>query len=317
MSKGRVMVTGCAGYIGSVLCQRLIRDGFEVLGVDSLTYHNQSAVMHLIGERKFNFLLHDVRDVEGLRPFIQQADAIIPLAAVVGAPACDRDPGYATQVNSLAIRKMVRELSPHQRVIYPNTNSGYGQTDGKTFVTEADPLKPISLYGATKVEAEQAVLAHPLGVSLRLATVFGPSPRMRFDLMVNDFTCKLARDRKLEVFEPHFKRNFVHVRDASRVFVRMLCDHRLDGAFNVGLPDANMSKLELAYYIAGLLGLYPHDVVSVVDGEDPDKRNYLVSTQKLLSTGFEFHYTLSQGVQDVAGMLSLLAPHEIDHMRNV
>lgn len=316
MSNGRVIVTGCAGYIGSILCQQLINDGFEVLGVDCFVYNNQSSIMHLLGDKKFNFVLHDVRDVEGMKPFLQQADAIIPLAAIVGAPACDKAPNMATQVNSRSVRKLLKELSPHQRIVYPNTNSGYGQTDGTSYVTESSPLQPVSLYGATKVEAENAILDHPAGTSLRLATVFGPSPRMRFDLLVNDFTRRLCIDQRLEVFDPHYKRNFVHNRDVARVFVRMLCDHRMTGVYNVGLPDANLSKLELAYLIAGTLGMYPPGVVSVGEGEDPDQRNYLVSSDKLLATGFEFQYTLPQGIMDVAGMLSIMNPAEIGRMTN-
>lgn len=316
MSKARVMVTGCAGYIGTVLCQQLLSDGFEVLGVDSFAYNNQTCIMHLLGDKNFNFFLHDVRDVSGLTPFISQADVIIPLAAVVGAPAADLYPKLAKEVNQDAIKGLLKETSQHQRIVFPNTNSGYGQTDGTKFVTEAEPLVPVSLYGKTKVEAEKMVLEHPLGVTLRLATVFGPSPRMRFDLMVNDFVRRLVFENKLEVFDPHYKRNFVHVRDVARAFVRMVIDHRLDGVYNVGLPDANLSKLELAYLVAGLLDKYPMDVVTVGEGEDPDKRNYLVSSERLLSTGFEYQYPLNNGIMDVAGLCSLLTPPQAAAMRN-
>jgi nucleoside-diphosphate-sugar epimerase len=312
----RVMVTGAAGYIGSVLCSRLVGAGFKVLGVDCFLYHNQSAILHLIGEKKFDFLEHDVRDVSGMAPYIQQADAIIPLAAIVGAPACEQNPSLATQVNSLAIRDLVGQLSPSQRIIFPNTNSGYGQTNGQTFVSEKDPLCPVSHYGQTKLEAENAILDHPQAVSLRLATVFGPSPRMRFDLLVNDFTRRLCQDRHISIFEPHFQRNFVHVRDVARLFKRMLRDDHLEGVYNIGLPEAQLSKLELAYFIAGLLGLYPPDAVTIAEGRDPDQRNYKVSSERLLATGFSFAYDLADGVLDMAGMLSLLNPTEINRMQN-
>lgn len=317
MSRTSVVVTGAAGYVGSVLCQHLLRRGYKVLGVDSFIHNNQRAMFHLLGDRRFSLLQHDVRDVAGLKPFVRHADAVVPLAAVVGAPACDRNPEFATQVNYEAVRGLVRSLSANQMVVYPNTNSGYGQTDGESFVTEADPLLPVSHYGKTKVEAEKAVLDHPRGIALRLATVFGPSPRMRFDLLVNDFTRRLCQDRQLEVFEPHFKRNFVHVRDVARAFEFGLEDPDGGRVFNVGLPDANLSKLELAYVVAGTLGMYPPSVVSVGEGEDPDKRNYLVSSDRLLLSGFEFRHTLSDGIQDVAGMLSLLTPDEAARMRNV
>lgn len=316
MSKHKVLVTGCAGYVGSVLCQHLLVNAFEVYGVDSFIYANEPAIFGLLGHENFHLFLQDVRDVPALRPILAKVDMVIPLAGVVGAPACNKNPLFAHQVNHHAVRDLVAKLSPGQRVVYPNTNSGYGQTEGNEYITEKSPMRPISLYGATKVAAEKVVLDHPMGVALRLATVFGPSPRMRFDLMVNDFTAALATTGILEVFDPAYKRNFVHVRDVSRVFLRMLLDHRLNGAFNVGLPDANMSKLELAYFVAGTLNLYPMDAVSVGVGNDPDKRNYLVSNEKLLATGFCFAHDLQHGVQDVAQMARMVSPPRLRSMRN-
>ncbi len=316
MSKVKVLVTGAAGYVGSTLCQRLLRDDFEVVGLDSCIYNNEQAIFGLLGDSNFTFSLFDVRDEEAMRAVVQTVDAVIPLAAVVGAPACDAKPAYAKAVNLTAIRQLVNHLSPNQRIIYPNTNSGYGQTDGKEEVTEEGPLAPVSLYGRTKVEAEKIVLDHPQGVTLRLATVFGPSPRMRFDLLVNEYTRCICMDGKLEVFDPHYKRNFVHVRDVARVFVRMLADHRLKGTYNVGLPEANLSKLELAYFVAGCMGVYPMDAVTVGEGTDPDQRNYLVSNAKLLATGFKFKHDLKCGIEGVAQMVSLLTPPAIQRMRN-
>lgn len=327
-----VLVTGAAGYVGSVLCQALLRDAYHVIAVDSLYYQNQAAVMPFLGALGYEFHRQDVRDVAGLRPHLARADAVVPLAALVGAPLCEREPRLAAAVNYEAVRLLVRELSPSQRLVFPNTNSGYGQTDGGRPVTEDDPMRPVSVYGTTKVQAEKAVLDHPDAAALRLATVFGPSPRMRFDLMVNDFTEKLAGirwlqrveqlsrtpspPRKLSVYQPHFKRNFVHVRDVARAFVHFLERPYLAGAFNVGLPDANLSKLELATFVAGTLGLYPPSHVEVCEGEDPDKRDYVVSNERLTSTCFQFVHTLGDGVREVSLLADLLSHDEVKRMRN-
>lgn len=315
-TNGKVLVTGCAGYIGSVLCQHLLSSGFEVFGVDSLAYNNSNAIMHLIGDKKFHFVLGDVRDFPSYGEYLALADAIIPLAAIVGAPACELKPLHAKAVNEVAIRDLLGSVSHQQRIIYPNTNSGYGQTVGDAYVAEEDAMRPLSVYAATKCEAEKHVLDHPLGTALRLATVFGPSPRMRYDLMVNDFTHKLCTEQAIEIFEPEFRRNFVHVRDVARLFVRMLCDHRLRGVFNVGLPQANLSKFELADKIASILNL-PSSCVTIGQGQDTDKRNYLVSNAKLIRTGFRFSYSLEDGVIGVANLTSLLTPLQIARMRNV
>ena len=310
----KILVTGAAGYIGSVLCGELLNRGHEVAAIDCLMYHNVGAIQHLIGHPSFIFEPADVRDLGSYRHFWGQADCIIPLAAVVGAPACEKNPNFSEQINAQAIYKLLIQLSKKQRVIYPNTNSGYGTTEGGA-CTEETPLKPISVYGVTKGRAEEAVLCHENSATLRLATVFGVSPRMRFDLMVNDFAARLVRGQKLTIFEPSFQRNFVHVRDVARAFIHMV-DNPLQGPFNCGHPKLNQTKLELAYKVAGELGLYPHDVVEVGDGEDPDKRNYLVSNDKLLGTGFEFKYGLGQGVTEVALLASLLSPPAMERMRN-
>lgn len=315
MSNGRVLVTGCAGYVGSILCGRLLDDGFEVLGVDSLAYGNGQALSHLLGARGFEFFRKDVRDSEGLRPLLRRADAIVPLAAVVGAPACDKHPGWARETNLDAVGDMLAMLSPAQRVVFPNTNSGYGQTEGLRPVTEQDPLTPVSAYGRQKAEAEKMVLDHASSASLRLATVFGASPRMRFDLLVNDFTARLKLEGRLEVYEPHHRRNFIHVRDAARAFRKLLIHGHLRGAYNAGLPDANLTKLELANLVAGTLGLFPPQV-TVGKGTDPDQRNYLVSNDRLLGTGFEFLHTLGDGIREVAQLVDVLPAGSARLMRN-
>ncbi|HEV3263737.1 MAG TPA: SDR family oxidoreductase, partial [Gemmataceae bacterium] len=202
----RVLVTGAAGYLGSVLCEHLLDAGCQVVGLDSLLY-GQSSLFHLCHNPTFDFLQGDARDEALMRRLVAEADAIIPLAAVVGAPACDRDPWLARSTNFEAIRMLNRLRSPNQFVVYPNTNSGYGAKTGDTFCTEETPLEPISRYGQDKVEAEQELLGSPNAITLRLATVFGMSPRMRLDLLVNDFVYKAVTDRYLVLFEKDFKRN--------------------------------------------------------------------------------------------------------------
>jgi nucleoside-diphosphate-sugar epimerase len=219
-------------------------------------------------------------------------------------------------VNEDSIVGLIKTLSPHQRVVYPNTNSGYGQTDGTSQVTENDPVNPISCYGLTKCAAEKAVLEHPNSVCFRLATVFGVSPRMRLDLLVNDFTYKISHfDAKpFQLFEPHFKRNFVGVRDVSRAFMFML-GYDYTGVYNLGLPTANLSKIELAHRICHVLNV-PKEAVYIGKGKDPDQRNYIVSNDKILSTGFKFRHELDDGIREVARLCPLLSPAEILSARN-
>jgi len=336
MSTPNVLVTGCCGYIGSVLVGQLLNAGCRVIGVDNLFYKNGYAVLPYLGHERFQFFRMDVQDTRNLAFLAEQCDVIIPLAAMVGAPICEKDEHHirwATSINSWSITDLVESLSPNQRVIYPNTNSGYGQTEGDRYVTEHDLLAPISVYGKTKCEGEKAVLNHPNGVSLRLATVFGASPRMRMDLMVNDFTWRLFNirhrlnlresgktigttkaDVQLSIYEPHFKRNFVHVRDVCNAFLFMLGRHHLRGPYNLGLPTANLTKMELAHAICDILGL-DRRVVVVGNGEDPDKRNYLVSNEKILSTGFLFKHTLEMGVREVETVCSTCST-QLGDMRN-
>ncbi len=310
----RILITGAAGYVGTVLCSRLLDDDHEVLGVDSFAFNNETAIAHLLGRRGFGFCLHDARDVSGMRPLVERADVVIPLAALVGAPACDLFPDYAATLNTDAVVDLLAALSPNQRVIFPNTNSGYGR-GGDEPVTEESPLEPVSHYGRTKVAAEKAVLDKG-GVSLRLATVFGVSPRMRFDLMVNDFTRVLAAGGTLEVYEPQYRRNFVHVRDVAAAFAHAVDRPDMAGAFNVGDPSGNYTKLALAQEIARLLGL-PERVVTAGVGLDPDGRDYYVSDAKLYATGFECSHTLADGVMDVAGYAGLLTEPAMKRMRNL
>lgn len=313
MSKYHVLVTGCAGYLGSVLCQELLYHGFKVFGIDSLAYGNAGALCHVLGHPNFTFGRCDACDVEVYRDYVRAADAVIPLAAVVGASACEKDPRGARETNQYAIHSLLRAVSPQQRVVFPNTNSGYGAADGE--VDEDSPMNPLSLYADTKVQAERMVLDHPRGVSLRLATVFGVSPRMRFDLLVNDFTMRLCTLGRLEVYEPGFKRNGVHVRDVARCFRWALQEGGVTGPLNVALPSANLTKLELARQVCRAVRL-PEDRVVAGWGIDPDRRDCFVSSGRLRSAGFVFLHGLEDGVKAVATLVDQLGQHACLQMRN-
>lgn len=294
----RVLVTGGAGYLGSILCEHLLAAGHRVAVLDAV-HHGVPSLLHLVANPDFGFVRGDARDEAALRKLVAEADAIIPLAAVVGAPACDRDPWLATSTNLEAIRLLLRLRSPSQLVVYPTTNSGYGTQSGDLYCTEDTPLEPISLYGRTKVDAEKAVLDAPHSVTLRLATVFGASPRMRLDLLVNHFTWAAVTDGYLVLFEKHFKRNFIHVRDVADAFLHCLANGAAMAgrAYNAGLDAANVSKEELALLVKKHVPGF-HVVFSEI-GTDPDKRNYIVSNQRLREAGFEARRSLDDGIGEL------------------
>jgi len=321
----KVLITGAAGYIGSKLCGYLIARGHSVLAVDNLMYENGHSLASYVGDPLFEFVNQDVTQKDQMKKLLKKVDAIVPLAAIVGAPACDKMTATAAAVNHHAITTIVENASPNQRIVYPNTNSGYGVTDATGECKETDTLKPISMYGITKCEAESVVRSRANTVVFRLATVFGASARMRFDLLVNDFThalCRLRFQRAyepvpyLEIFEPHFMRNYVHVRDVCRAFAFALSGHVLaDGVYNLGHPKANISKLQLAHKICDILGL-SHSAVKIGEGRDPDQRNYLVSNAKILSTGFQLEHPLEQGINEVVELFRLLPREAMAKMRN-
>lgn len=307
----RVLVTGAAGYLGSVLCEHLLAEGFEVIALDNLMYGHPS-LWHLCANPDFDFVYGDARNERTMAELLAKVDAIIPLAALVGAPACDRDPLFATSVNYEAIALLNRLRSKEQLVVYPTTNSGYGSTDGTLMCTEETPLKPISLYGTTKSDAEQALLGSENAITLRLATVFGLSPRMRLDLLVNHFTYAAISDGYLVVFQKDFKRNYVHIRDVADCFIHALRnpEKMLGRPHNLGYDEANLSKEELALKIREYV---PNFFIHFAEiGEDPDKRNYIVSSQRLRETGFEAKRSLDVGIQELIKGYRLLgrSPHK-------
>jgi nucleoside-diphosphate-sugar epimerase len=284
--------------LGSILCEHLLAAGHRVTVVDSLLYQ-QMSLFHLCAQPAFDFIAGDVRDERVMAPLIKNADVLIPLACIVGAPACDRDPILARSINFEAIKLLNRLRNKEQLVVYPTTNSGYGTKTGDMYCTEETPLDPISLYGQTKVDAEKELLDSPNAISLRLATVFGMSPRMRLDLLVNHFVYAAVTDRYIVIFEKHFKRNYVHIRDVADCFLHCInhAKQMVGRPYNCGLDAANLSKEELALKIKQYVPEFYTHFAEV--GQDPDKRNYVVSNQRLRETGFEARRSLDDGIQEL------------------
>jgi len=296
--KKHVFITGGAGYLGSILCEHLLDKGYRVTVLDSLMYGEQN-LNHLCANPDFDFHRGDARDEKLVGSLIRDADVLIPLAAIVGAPACDLDPLMASSTNRDAIAMLCRIRRPEQLIIYPTTNSGYGTKTGDVFCTEESSLDPISLYGRTKCEAEEIVLAAGNSITLRLATVFGMSPRPRLDLLVNHFTYAAFFDGYLVIFEKDFKRNYVHIRDVADCFIHCIenPERMIGRPFNVGLDAANLSKEELALKIKEHIPRFYLHFSEV--GSDPDKRNYIVSNQRLADAGFVARRSLDEGIREL------------------
>lgn len=294
----RILITGGAGYIGTILVPMLLERGHHVTVLDTFKSGGpdlSSACQY----DTFEPIKGDARDTRILDDLIPKHDVLIPLAALVGAPLCKEDAIGATTLNRDAVIALVQRAGGEQRIVYPTTNSGYGVGEAGKFCTEESPLRPISLYGTTKVEAETAVLDSGRGVSLRLATVFGMAPRMRLDLLVNDFTHRAVTDRALLVFEGHFKRNYIHIRDVAKGFIHAIdnYDRMVGEAYNLGLSSANLSKLELCARIKAHVPNFVY--VEAPIGEDPDKRDYIVSNAKLEATGWFPDFDLDRGIKEL------------------
>jgi nucleoside-diphosphate-sugar epimerase len=291
-----VLITGGAGYLGSVLAEVLINKGYKVTVLDNLIY-KQTSVAPFVYNPNFNFVLGDVTDNTVLRPLVESHDVIIPLAAIVGMPACKAQPELTVKVNYLQVKNITEWINKNQMVLIPNTNSQYGSST--EIITEDSPFKPLSLYAETKCDAEKVVLESGNGIALRLATVFGMSYRMRMDLLVNDFVYKAVTDGYLVLFESHFIRNYIHIRDIANTFLFMIENYEKcnNNAFNVGLTSANCTKLELAETIQK----YIPDLVIVQNNfkQDFDQRNYIVSNAKLESFGWTPQFSLEDGIQEL------------------
>jgi len=294
----KILVTGGAGYLGSIMVPDLLAAGHKVTVIDNFMF-KQASLNHCAHHPNFAVVRGDVRTESTIAPLLASADVVIPLAALVGAPLCSIDPVGATSTNHDAITLMLKKLSQEQIVLMPTTNSAYGTGDDNNFCTEESPLRPISQYAIEKVAVEKELMQHPNAISFRLATVFGMSPRMRIDLLVNDFTYRAVHDRFVVLFESQFKRNYVHVRDISRVFQHALAnfDSMKGRTYNVGLSDANVSKKELCERIKQQISDFTFLDSPV--GKDPDQRNYIVSNAKIEATGYRTEFSLDRGIAEL------------------
>jgi nucleoside-diphosphate-sugar epimerase len=298
MDRQKVLVTGGAGYIGCILVEYLLQMNFQVTVLDNFMFR-QSGLNHLCDNKNLTIVNGDIRNPAHLAPLLKEADIIIPLAALVGAPLCNKDVVGADTTNKDAVFWMLNATSKEQRIIMPTTNSAYGTGDENNFCTEDSPLRPISKYAVDKVAVEKVLMERENSISYRLATVFGMSPRMRTDLLVNDLTYRAVNDGYVVIFEGHFKRNYIHVRDVCEAFLHAIYqfDEMKGQIYNVGLSSANVSKLELCEIIKRQLPNF-----TIVEGDikkDPDQRNYIVSNEKLEATGWVPYHTLDDGVEEL------------------
>jgi len=293
----RILAIGGCGYIGSMLVPMLLKNNHIVHVLDSLVY-GQTSLLNICYHKNFSITIGDCRDESLISSLVSKYDVIIMLAAIVGSPQCEAYPHEAKTVNVDAVQNLVKHLSPTQQILYPCSNSGYGVGEDDIFCTEETPLHPVSLYGRTKVEAETILLDRDNSISLRLATVFGSSPCMRVDLLVNNFVFRAFHDRYIVLFESHFKRNYIHIRDVARAFI--LCidnfENMRDNIYNVGLSSANLSKKELCERIQKYI-----DFVIIENElmEDPDRRNYIVSNEKIEKCGFSPEFTIDDGIREL------------------
>jgi nucleoside-diphosphate-sugar epimerase len=294
----KILITGGAGYIGSILTPRLLAMGHQVTVIDSFMY-KQTSLLDCCHNPNLTIVRSDVRDTNLIKKHLSKADVIIPLACLVGAPVCSQKPAEARSINLDAIKMLIDLSGKGQMILSPTTNSGYGVGEEGIFCTEETPMRPVSLYGTLKVELEECLLASGRAVSLRLATVCGISPRMRLDLLVNDFTYRAVMDRFVVLFEAHFKRNYIHVQDVASAFIHTMAnfDMMKGQAYNIGLSDANLSKMELCLEIQKQVPDFC--IMESEIGKDPDQRNYIVSNEKIEKTGFKPQVSIQQSISEL------------------
>jgi len=309
----KILVTGAAGYIGSILVPELLKNNYSVIAVDNFMY-NQASLLDCCYDKKLSIIRGDARDKDLISRCLKGVDAVLPLACFTGAPLCDKNPFEAKAVIVDAVKMILDLRRKDQKIIYPTTNSGYGIGQKDSFCTEETPLKPVSLYGKLKVEIENILLDSGNCVTLRLATAFGVSPRMRLDLLVNDFVYRAVIDRFIIVFQSHFKRNFIHVRDVAKAFMHALknFESMKNQPYNVGLSKANLSKWELCGEIKKQLPQFYFVEASV--GEDPDKRDYIVSNEKIEKTGFKPDFSLDDGITELIKCFQIIRKNQFSNV---
>lgn len=309
----KITITGGAGYIGSILTPELLKKGHKVTVVDSFLY-KQSSLLNCAHDDNLEIIRGDARDENIISKAIEGADVIIPLACIVGAPACALDPHAAKTINLDAVKLILKLRKPEQKIVFPSTNSGYGSMpEGAAYCDENSPQNPVSLYGRLKVEAETELFKAGNAVVIRLATVFGPSPRMRMDLLVNDFVYRAVNDRAVVLFEAHFKRNYINIRDVARAFMHIIdnFESMKNEVYNLGLSDANLSKKELCEEIKKQLPKFVFMESEI--GEDPDKRNYIISNEKIEKTGFKTTVSIGDGIKHLIKAYNVV---RVDQYRN-
>ena len=308
----KILVTGAAGYIGSMLCTELVSRGFDVLAADILKY-DQNSLSHLFYFKNFRFIKADISKTSIIKKLLKNCDFVIPLAALVGAPLCEKYKREAKKINVESIKLMLKYISNKQKIIYPTTNSGYGVGDKNKYCDEKSPLNPISLYGITKAYAENLILAHKNSICFRLATVFGFSYRMRTDLLVNHFVERAVRTKKIEIFEPYFRRNYIHVRDVVNAFIFAINNFNSlkNNVYNLGLSSANLTKLAL---VKKIQKYYKQLKINIIHNKkDPDQRDYFVSNKKIEKAGFKPMISLDAGIIE---MLYLFQIAKVDFKNN-
>ena len=299
----KILITGGAGYIGSKLATKLLDLNFIVTVVDVLKFSSKS-LNHLFNNENFSLIKGDVRNKKLMKNLIKKNEFIIPLAALVGAPLCEKNKKEAISVNFESIKYLMKIINKKNKIIYLTTNSGYGVGEKNKYCDEESPLKPISLYGRTKVEAEKNIMKTENTIAFRLATVFGYSYRMRTDLLVNNFVFKAMRDKKLTIYEPNFRRNFIHIDDVVNGILYSIKNfNRLrSNVYNLGLSSANITKHMLAQRIKKKLKFVKIKIIK--NKRDPDQRDYYVSNRKIEKKGYKATISIEKGIDELINVFS-------------